>query len=79
VSAAARNAVQFIPPLGRELVPLVNGEAPGRGLAEHQHNPLSLDLGLYQASFARVPSGLSFSGVNIKAKATSVTPTTIYP
>jgi hypothetical protein len=39
----------------------------------------SLDLGLYQASFARVPSGLSFSGVNIKAKATSVTPTTIYP
>lgn len=41
--------------------------------------PHSLDLGLYQASFARVPSGLSFSGVNIKAKATSVTPTTIYP
>jgi hypothetical protein len=41
--------------------------------------PQPLDLGLYQASFARVPSGLSFSGVNIKAKATSVTPTTIYP
>jgi hypothetical protein len=41
--------------------------------------PQSLDLGLYQASFATVPSGLSFSGVNIKAKATSVTPTTIYP
>ncbi len=41
--------------------------------------PQSLDLGRYQASFARVPSGLSFSGVNIKAKATSVTPTTIYP
>jgi hypothetical protein len=41
--------------------------------------PQSLDLGLYQASFARVPSGLSFSRVNIKAKATSVTPTTIYP
>jgi hypothetical protein len=42
-------------------------------------SPQSLDLGLYQASFARVPSGLSFSRVNIKAKATSVTPTTIYP
>jgi hypothetical protein len=42
-------------------------------------SPQSLDLGLYQASFAGVPSGLSFSGVNIKAKATSVTPTTIYP
>jgi hypothetical protein len=41
--------------------------------------PQSLDLGLYQASFARVPSGLSFSGVNIKATATSVTPTTVYP
>lgn len=41
--------------------------------------PQSLDLGLYQASFVNVPSGLSFSGVNIKAKATSVTPTTIYP
>jgi len=41
--------------------------------------PQPLDLGLYQASFATVPSGLSFSGVNIKAKATSVTPTTIYP
>jgi hypothetical protein len=41
--------------------------------------PQPLDLGLYQASFARVPSGLSFSGVSIKAKATSVTPTTIYP
>jgi len=41
--------------------------------------PQPLDLGLHQASFARGPSGLSFSGVNIKAKATSVTPTTIYP
>jgi hypothetical protein len=41
--------------------------------------PQPLDLGLHQASFARVPSGLSFSGVSIKAKATSVPPTTIYP
>ena len=41
--------------------------------------PLALDLGVYSGSFVPAASGLSFIGTAIKAKATSVTPSTIYP
>jgi hypothetical protein len=42
-------------------------------------SPLALDLSPYQATFPMVASNLAFSPVGIKAKTTSVTPTTIYP
>jgi len=40
---------------------------------------LALDLNVFPASFAGAPSGLAFGGVGIKDKATSISPTTIFP
>ena len=41
--------------------------------------PQPLDLQVFQATFARATSSLTFSAVNIEGKTTSIAPTTIYP